>query len=370
MDARAVDEVLARGLTRGRSSYRARVARFRAKRWQVAQCAVAAAVAWLLATEVLGHDVPVFAPIAAVLSLGTSYGQRLRRVAEVTAGVAIGVLFADLLVALIGAGWWQLGVVVALAMSVAVLADGGNLLVNQAAIQSVFVVALLPGTGASFTRWTDALVGGAVALVAATVVPAAPLRRPREQAAVVLRKEAHLLRGAAEVMLDGDAGHGMDLLADARSTETLIRELEAAAAEGMAVVSSSPFRVRHRSGIRRMSELVTPLDRSMRSTRVLVRQVAVAAYHRRAVPPSYAALARDLAGAVDVMVEELREDRMPVAARPALLAVGTGSGSVERAEEMTAEVVLGLLRSVTADLLMLTGYGALEASDALPPPPR
>ena len=55
-----------------------------------------------------GTTTPFFAPIAAVVSLGTSYGQRLRRVAEVTVGVAIGVFVADLLVAWLGSGWWQL----------------------------------------------------------------------------------------------------------------------------------------------------------------------------------------------------------------------------------------------------------------------
>ena len=212
MDLASLDRLrsrrLSRGLTIGRSSYRARVARFRTKRWQVAQCAVAAAVAWLVAKHALGHEVPVFAPIAAVLALGTSYGQRLRRVAEITVGVAVGVLLADLLVALLGTGAWQLGLVVAMAMTAGILLDGGTMLVNQAAIQSIFVVALLPGTGGAFTRWTDALVGGLVALVAATIVPAAALRRPREQASVVLRKQARLLRGVAEVLREGDADQG------------------------------------------------------------------------------------------------------------------------------------------------------------------
>lgn len=111
-------------------------------------------------------------------------------------------------------------------MSVALLMDAGTLFVNQAAVQSIFVVALVPGTSGAFTRWTNALVGGGVALIAATVVPAAPLRRPREQAAVVVRTVARLLRGAADVIEDGDAEHGLELLADARSTDVLIRRLQ------------------------------------------------------------------------------------------------------------------------------------------------
>jgi hypothetical protein len=166
------------------------------------------------------------------------------------------------------------------------------------------------------------------------------------------------------------ASRGLELLADARSTDSLIRELQDAADEGMAVVSSSPFRIRHRKDIRKMSELVEPLDRALRSTRVLVRQTAVAAYHGRQVPKSYSLLALDLADAADMVAEELAADRMAVSARDALIQVGEASGLVERSVEMTAEVVLVQLRSVVVDLLLLTGMSQMESTEALPPPPR
>jgi uncharacterized membrane protein YgaE (UPF0421/DUF939 family) len=361
---------LDRLLTRSGTSRRARVARLRAKRWQIAQCAVAAGLAWLIASDLLHHQTPFFAPVAAVVSLGTSYGQRLRRVAEVTIGVAIGVFVGDLIVAQVGTGWWQLTLIVALAMTTAVLLDGGQLFVNQAAIQSIVVSTLLPDSGAGLLRWTDALVGGAVALVAATVVPAAPLRRPREQAAVVMRKTAGLLRAAGEVMADGEVDRAMELLADARTTDTLIRELQDASREGLAVVASSPFRVRHKGNLRRMAELVDPLDRALRSTRVLVRQTAVAAYQQRPVPGSYSLLALDLADAADRVADELAADRMATAAQPALLAVGQATGHVERTDQLAAEVVLAQVRSVVVDLLLLTGLDQMESTDSLPPPPR
>ena len=360
-----LDEVL----SRSRKSLRIRRARLRTRWWQVGQCAVAAGVAWWVAGELLDHPAPVFAPIAAVVSLGTSYAQRLRRVGEVTAGVAIGVFLADMLVLQFGSGAWQIGMVVGLSMSAAVLLDAGTIFVNQAAIQSIFVVALFLDTDQSLTRWTDAIVGGAVALVAATVVPSAPLRRPRNQAAVVLEKVAELVRGSADVLVQQDKQRGLQLLADARSTEPLIRELQDAADEGMAVVSSSPFRVRHRPGIRRMAELVEPLDRAVRSTRVLVRQVSVSTYHDRPVPMAYVGLMDDLALAIEKVIAELRADRLPVRARPALEAVGQATARVQRAHEMTAEAVLTQIRSVIADLLMLTGMDSLGAGDVLPPPP-
>ncbi len=361
---------LDRAWDRSRTSARSRVRRWQAKRWQIGQCALAAGVAWLVAHDLVGHATPFFAPVAAVVALGTSYGQRLRRVAEVTIGVAVGVFLADLLVAGLGSGWWQIALIVALAMSAALLVDGGPLLVTQAAVQSIVVATLLPDPGAAFTRWTDAVIGGGVALVAATVVPAAPLRRPREQAAVVMRKIATLLHAAAEVMVDGEVEEALDLLADARSTDSLIRELQAAADEGLSVVASSPFRVRHRDDLRKMSELVDPLDRALRSTRVLVRQTAVAAYHRRPVPASYPRLAHDLADAAELVAAELAADQMATAARVPLLAVGEATGRVERSEVLAAEAVLAQLRSVIVDLLMVTGLEQLESTDALPPPPR
>ena len=364
MEAQPLD----RALSRGRTSVSTRVTRLRSKSWQVGQCAVAAGVAWLLASDLLGHQTPFFAPIAAVVSLGTSYGQRLRKVFEVAVGVAVGVLVGDLVVQAIGVGWWQLTLIVATAMTAAILLDGGQLFVTQAAVQSIVVSTLLPNPDAALTRWTDALLGGAVALVAATVVPAAPLRRPREQAAVVVRKVADLLRAASDVMVDGEVDPAMELLADARSTDYLIRELQSASDEGMAIVASSPFRFRHRAGMRQMSDLVDPLDRALRSTRVLVRHTAVAAYHRRQVPHAYALLAADLAVACDQVAAELSQNRMAFEAQDAVLAVGAATGQVDRADDLSAEAILAQLRSVVTDLLLLTGMEPLEATDSLPRP--
>jgi uncharacterized membrane protein YgaE (UPF0421/DUF939 family) len=354
-------------LARSRTSLDTRLERWRTKRWAIAQCAVAAGVAWFVAKDLIGHTAPFFAPVAAVVSLGTSYGQRLRRVAEVTVGVAVGVFGADALVHVLGQGAWQITLVVGLAMTAAILLDGGQVFVIQAAVQSIVVTTLLPAPSAAFTRWTDALIGGCVALVAATVVPAAPLRRPREEAAKVLRKVRDLLQAASDVMVDGDVDVAIALLAEARSTDHLIRELQDAADEGLDVVASSPFRIRHAPGLRKMAELVEPLDRALRSTRVLVRQCAVAAYRRQEIPRAYAVIAAELAAAVEVVATELDADRLATAAQPALLAVAMATGEVDRTDDLSSEVVLAQLRAIIADLLLLTGMDSFEATDAIPP---
>jgi uncharacterized membrane protein YgaE (UPF0421/DUF939 family) len=252
-------------------------------------------------------------------------------------------------------------------MTAAMLLDGGQLLVTQAAVQSIVVASLVPAPGQALLRWTDAVVGGAVALVAATIVPNAPLRRPRDQAALVLDKISSLLRGAASGIETGEIEETAELLRDARSTEVLIRELQDASAEGLSVLASSPFRVRHREGVRKMAELVEPLDLALRNTRVLVRRVALAAYRRDPVPQAYGRLARDLADIVDGVAAELRADRLPERCARPLVLLAEATSRVDRSAGLSGEVVLAQLRSIVADLLRITGMGTLEATDAIPP---
>lgn len=352
---------------RGRLSVGTRLRRLRSKAFFVAQASVAGALAWWIASSWFDHPVPFLAPVAAVVCLGTSYSQRHRRVAEVMVGVAIGVLVADVLVLAIGNGPWQLGLVVALSMSTALLLDAGAILVTQAAVQSIVVSVLVPAPGQALLRWTDAVIGGAVALLAATVVPAAPLRRPRDSAAGVADKIAFLLRGAAQGLRHGDAETTLALLRDARSTEVLIDDLRQAAAEGASIVRSSPFRRAQRGSVRQVAELVEPLDLALRNTRVLVRRAAVAAYRGDRLPVAYADLCDQLAETVDLTARELRADRQAVSVQPELVRVAAATSEVERTALLSAEVVLAQLRSIIADLLRVTGMTPIEATDAIPP---
>jgi uncharacterized membrane protein YgaE (UPF0421/DUF939 family) len=107
-------------LLRVRRGFAADTDRLRVNGWPVIQTAVAATAAYFLAIVLLGHESPFFAPIAAVVSLSVTLGQRMRRAVELVFGVAVGLMVADLLVLLIGSGTVQIGIVVLLAMAAAV----------------------------------------------------------------------------------------------------------------------------------------------------------------------------------------------------------------------------------------------------------
>src|SRR5207253_8878151 len=103
---------------------------------------------------------------------GITLGQRLRRVIELIVGVGLGVGVGDLLISAIGPAPWQIALVVALAMSVAVLLDGGAVITVQSAVSAILMVTLyLPGDTSGLDRLVDGLIGGVTGLVVVGVFP-------------------------------------------------------------------------------------------------------------------------------------------------------------------------------------------------------
>jgi uncharacterized membrane protein YgaE (UPF0421/DUF939 family) len=184
---------------------------------------VAAGAAWLVAHDLVGHQRPFFAPVAAVISLGVSLANRLRRAVELVVGVSLGVLVGDLLISRIGSGWWQIALAVILAVSAAVFADGGAMLVNQAAASAVLVATLLPpGQAGGLDRCVDALIGGLVGVLVVAVLPSDPVAPVRRDARALLDELAAALSGASDALRTGDAEVVLEALERARRSQPLI----------------------------------------------------------------------------------------------------------------------------------------------------
>src|ERR687895_2736939 len=147
----------------GQALRRGALLRLRVRSWPILQTAVAAVAAWYLATLLVSQEQPVFAAIAAVVSLGATYGQRPERAVELVGGVVLGIGLADLLVGAIGSGPMQLGLLVLLAMGAAVALGGGPLLVTEAAVSASLLVLLEPtSAGLAPSRLIEAVGGGGV----------------------------------------------------------------------------------------------------------------------------------------------------------------------------------------------------------------
>src|SRR5206468_9041069 len=135
----------------------------------------------LVANDLLHHPRPFFAPIAAVIALNVSVGQRLRRVVELVLGVALGILVGDVLIYFIGTGAWQIGAGVAAAVVASVFLGGSPIVIGQAAASAVLVATLVPPkNGIYYTRFLDALIGGVVGIIVmALLLPLNPLTHIR-----------------------------------------------------------------------------------------------------------------------------------------------------------------------------------------------
>lgn len=344
-----------------------RIERLRRYGWHLAQCAVAGAAAFLLARQLLGHPQPFFAPVAAIVSLGLSYGQRLRRVAEVTVGIALGVLIGDVFANVFGTGAWQVLLAVAVAMTLAIVLDGSPLLITQAGVQAAIVTTLAPSPGAGLGRWLDAVCGGLVALVAAAVVPGSPLRRPRRAAAGIAHELSTWLRDAAAATRTADLDLAYRTLERARRSESALDDLRLATREGLDVARSSPWRRRHRGDILAVADLAVPLDRAVRNARVLLRRTVVVTRRGETLPDDTLALLDALAGATTTIARELDEQRDPRRAVVALRAAAADSGDVATGRSLSADVVLAQTRSLVVDLLQLCGVDVPEAERLVTP---
>src|SRR4051794_16562332 len=151
--------------------FRQALRRLRAQLWPILETVGAALVAWYLAKLLLSERETGFAPIAAVICLGATLGQQRERALELTGGVVLGVLVADLLVRLIGNGPLQVALMMVLAMSAAVLVGGGSLLMVEASVSAIIIGSAAPSSLGLFpTRLIEALLGGGVAFAVHSLV--------------------------------------------------------------------------------------------------------------------------------------------------------------------------------------------------------
>ena len=349
----------------GYRSAQRRLTRWRSRGFLIAQCAVTAGIAWWLARESSATPAPFFAPVAAILVLNVTYGNRLRRGVEVAIGVALGVFVGDVFVHVFGTGVWQIMVVVALAMSLASLVGAGQLMTIQAAVQSVIVTTLLPDPGQGFGRWLDAVVGCALALVVATIAPSAPLRKPGILAAQLLQEMAATLRAAAAALRDADATPPTRCWSGPGPARTSCKTLQDAADEGLAVVRHSPFRRRQLGAALAYAELTEPLDRASRNLRVLARRsagrgVAAATRCRRPTCGCWRATPGSPSGWPASCTRASCRSR-PASSwsrRP------RDSSHLPVADSISAVVILAQARSMLVDLMELTGLDYADARDA------
>jgi uncharacterized membrane protein YgaE (UPF0421/DUF939 family) len=353
---------------RSRVSMRTRLDRLRLSWRSILQAGVASAAAWLIATEVLGHVAPFFAPVSAIITLGLTISQRGRRAVELAIGVAVGIAVGDLLVLVIGVGPAQLALVVMLAMSLAIFLGSGQMLATQAAVSAALVATLQPPTdGITFTRFLDALVGGSVALiVSGLVLPADPMAIVRRAARPLLEELAATLDDIAGAIVERNRDLAERALLRARGIDELSDTFAEAVGVSRDMTRFAPTRRRQRGRIDNYADAAARIDLAVRNVRVLARGMIRAIRLDENVPPQTADAVRHLARAVREFAEALENpDRIDAVRAAALRAAATATLVLENTGNLSVSVIVGQVRSTANDLLAATGMSADEATEEI-----
>jgi uncharacterized membrane protein YgaE (UPF0421/DUF939 family) len=331
----------------------------------ILETAGAAVAAWYLAKLLFGHRETGFAAIAAVICLGATMGQQRERALELTGGVVVGVLIADLLVGLLGSGPPQVGLMVVLAMSAAVLVGGGTLLMTEAAVSAIIIGSHASSSLGVFpVRPLEALVGGGVAFaVHSLLFPPDPLLHVGRAANEVFSGLGRTLRDVAAALRTSDPALAGRALVAARSIDDDVRALSEALALGRETARLAPRRRSARGLLERQEEIARHLDFAVRNTRVLARDTL--RYARSGGPP-----VADLADAVDDLGQALwalaaafdesgdREEPR----RLALRAAARASEAMARHDNLTLIEIAGQIRSTAADLMRASQAGTPDDS--------
>lgn len=339
---------------------RARLSQLRGSLYLLLQVGVGAGLAWYLATDVVGHEEPFFAPIAAVVSMLGAAGQRRRAVLELVSGVAVGILVGEALILVIGRGAWQVALVVGLAYGTTVLLGLGRLARVQACTSAILLATITPVTGTlgnpALDRFLDAMVGGAVGLLVTVLLPSNPVRDLEREVGAVLAELVQVLRGIATALRDDAVDSAWGALEQARGLAPRLEALGGTIDAASEVSRLSPLRRTQRRHVGLYADSLRWIDYAVRDARVLARRSHVLLRRSLGIPSGLPAAIDHLADAVAVFADDLAEQDRFDEVRARLVEVARqATATLAPAASLSAVSTVAQVRSVAADLMYASG---------------
>ncbi|OKX83480.1 FUSC family protein [Corynebacterium glutamicum] len=356
-------------------SLRNRLLRVRSRLLFIVHSAIGAGVAYWIAVEVIKHGQPFFAPMSAVIILGLSGGDRIKRATELTLGCALGVGLGDLLIMQIGTGYWQIFVVVGLALLVASFVSPAPLVSNQMAIGGILIATMFPpGDGGSIDRMIDAFIGGGVGILVIALLPSSPLDAGRHQVANVLGIAASVLEDVAASLKAKDAAKLNNALEALRRPQASVNKLETAASSGKEATTVSPFLWGDRARVRSLYRILAPVDNVIRNARVLARRAVVLTEDNDTVSDEQIHVIEEIAD-IALRLSDLYEHHKEISEAleiPELVnrlrQLGSEVGEdIAEDRVLSAQVILAQSRSIIVDLLQICGMSRESAVAVLVP---
>ncbi|GAB6898847.1 FUSC family protein [Kineosporia succinea] len=328
----------------------------------VTESVIAASIAWLIATSILGvRPESFFAPASTMLVLGQIRGQRVRRALEVWGGVLVGILTAHLLRLLTDEPLVTVAGSVLVLSLLAVLTSANAVVVVQGSVSALYVAvgpAVAP-SGVS-ARLVDVVIGGGCALVISQAFTGrAPARHLREDLRSTLVAVSQVLDAVRAAASGGQVPAALDALEQARRLDARIDALRS----GMQAVRETSW-LRRRNGDRPdFEKTVRHLDYAVRNLRVLARSGVVVARSGAPLPAPLEQALRELSGAVTDLGVLLGTGTGTTVVPTVLHAARTAGEALGEEPRLASAMMIGQIRGLAVDLLRMSGVDERQAPD-------
>ena len=241
---------------------------------QVFKMALAATLAWGVAELGVGHPVPFFAALAALLCVQPNVQQSLSRAVERTGGVLAGVAVAFAFGQLVGMHTWSIGILLLASLLIAWLLRLGPQAAIQVPISALLVLAVGASTpGFVSARIIDTAVGAAMGVtINALVVPPVHVEPVGAAAKELVDALVALLRRIGGELDDPDAARHVDeWLSDGRELAGLAAAAQAAGTRAEESLLWNPVRRRRAAQLEAERRRLAVLSRVTVQVRGLAR---------------------------------------------------------------------------------------------------
>lgn len=364
-------------------SLKARVGRVRSRMVYIIQATVAAALSYWVAFTLVGHTQPFFAPISAVIILGLSGGDRMKKAIEMSIGGVVGVAVGDLLFQVVGQGPFQILVIVAAGLVVGSFLTKSPLVTNQIVFGAILIATIFPPTESAggALRAVDAMIGSVIGMITIAVIPNSPLAQARREISKVLAVTSNVLDDIAVGLREGDSAIIVDARDAIRGTQSNIDALLSATKSGREAADVSPLLWSSRRNIRSLERILPPVDNAIRGVRVLSRRALVLSEDGDEVSSTQIELIEELV-AITQELSDLYGHKPGWGSSPGpsdeahlipglvqrLRIVGAHAGmDIVEKPNLSAYSILAQTRSLVVDLLMVCGMSRESAVAVLIP---
>ncbi|WP_067607880.1 FUSC family protein [Nocardiopsis listeri] len=330
---------------------------------QILLAIIGAAVAWTIAGGLIQDHRPFFAPIAALIALNASGGERGSNAVRLLAGVFIGILAGEFALLVTDRGVVSLTLGTGLAMIVAAMVTSERVVVGQSAASAILTTIFVGGGSPGVDRLVDALIGAGVALLLSQLL------FPARLVAMMRRIEEEAL-GEMARMLD-EVGLSLTSDGDDASAQVVNRlgdlsrpmaELSKAREASMSTIRLSTIRWGDPGPVIDEDEVIERLILLGESCLFLARTtVAMDSEERRELAP----IVRGMADVLGTLADDLssREAREQAVNQALTAARGYGAGTPD--DDPVTHATHLAVEMVATDIMVFAGIRFEEVEDVL-----